>query len=595
MYAAYRHIPVGDIAAPVPGSAQAAQLPDRGASWAMIRFLPSARAPLAVAVGFQDGGGAGVFTRAAGGGWRIAGLGGEPLGCAAGLPAPVRRLWRLAGCPVGTPQGRTRPAAASTEELALIAEDQVGVGDTPAETSFSGLDCNPYTALEAPGGKTAGCGTDPTFHLKDASELWCSDFAKWVWAQGGVTSDLSVLNPLASSFYTWGRDHGEPLPVDGTNPKVGDAVVFYPAGTKPSGGNYADHVGLVTGIGPGGQLSMVNGDFLGASNITVQADTGIQSLKSWAAGIWGAGEQWVFVAPKLSTAQRSPAAAVDQRGNSYVVWRNATDGGLDEAIYTASSQAWSGPTEITVNGHGMGPLGSAPAVAVGSAATGANPDQYVFWEGTDRRLWEARWNGSWHGPKAIADGPLGSAPTAGMTAKGTIYVFWQNARRGLEQMSGNGSSWSAPRSIRVAGHGMGPLGSSPSVAVSAGGDRQVFWAGADGNLWEAWWNGSWHGPANLRGGPLGSPPSVAVGGTGARQVFWSAVGGSLREAFRSGSSWSRAQIAGMGPLRSAPTATVTRAGNPRVYWKGAGSDLWQARESGSSWLGPTDDGFGPLG
>jgi hypothetical protein len=218
----------------------------------------------------------------------------------------------------------------------------------------------------------------------------------------------------------------------------------------------------------------------------------------------------------------------------------------------------------------------------------------VFWEGADRRLWEAWWDGSWNGPKRIGHAPLGSAPAAGSTATGRIFVFWQNTRRGLEEITGTGSSWSAPRAIRVDGRGMGPLGSSPSVLVNPGGIRRVFWAGADGNLWEARWNGSWHGPVNLRGGPLESPPSAA-GGTGARYVFWSGAGGSLREASWTGSSWAHTTVAGMGPLGSAPTAAVTPAGKPQVFWKGAGADLWQAQQTGSSWSGPTDDGFGPLG
>jgi CHAP domain len=601
LYAAYRHIPVSDVAGAVPGSVQAAQLPRTGETWAVIRFLPSASAPRAAAIGFQDGGGAGVFARSPGGAWRMVGLGGEPLGCAARLPAAVRRLWRLSGClPGSLPAFASprRPQTSGAEELADIAEDQVGVSDNPAETNFNGLDCDPYTAMEVLGAASSGCGWNARFHLKNASELWCSDFAKWVWAEAGVTSDLNVLSPAADSFYTWGHDHGESLPVDGTNAKVGDAVVFYSAGTKPGLGAWADHVGLVTAVGPGTDISLVNGDFLGAHNISVQADNNISSLKSWAGSIWGAGEQWVFVSPLLSAAQRSPAVAADRHGNDYVFWKNRTDGGLEEAVYSAAAHAWSGPVEVKVDGRGMGPLGSAPTVAVGPGTAGKYADQYVFWEGVDRRLWEAWWDGAWHGPKDLGAGPLGSAPTAGVSAAGDQYVFWENTNRGLDEMWGNGSSWGRPHSIRVAGRGMGPLGSSPSIAVHRNGNRQVFWTGTDGNLWEAWWAGSWHGPVNLRGGPLRSPPSAAVSPAGRDYVFWS-TRRQLREASGRGSSWSRARI-GMGPLGSAPAATVSRAGLPQVFWKGAGAaaNLWQTYQdhtNPSSWVGPTDEGFGPLG
>jgi hypothetical protein len=78
--------------------------------------------------------------------------------------------------------------------------------------------------------------------------------------------------------------------------RAGDAVVFYPAGSK-RGARYADHVGLVAAVHAGGRLDLVNGDFVGSANITVQANKDI-SLTSWAAAIWGKGETWVRVGPR---------------------------------------------------------------------------------------------------------------------------------------------------------------------------------------------------------------------------------------------------------------------------------------------------------
>jgi hypothetical protein len=125
-----------------------------------------------------------------------------------------------------------------------------------------------------------------------------------VWAQAGVTSDLVLLTPAAASFYTWGRAHGEHMQADAVTPQVGDAVVFYPRGHRPNG-RYADHVGLVTAVNPDGSVNLVNGDFLGPQNISVEADSGISNLATWAAGIWGPGEQWVFVSPQLPSPVRA--------------------------------------------------------------------------------------------------------------------------------------------------------------------------------------------------------------------------------------------------------------------------------------------------
>jgi hypothetical protein len=595
LYAADRHISRIDIAPLTPRSALAAQLLANGTDWAIIRFEPAAGAPQAAAIKFQDGAGAGVFTRTRGGSWRIAGLGGEPLGCGIRLPVPVRHLWRLTSC--ATPS-RTAPGviqgASSTDQLADLAEDQVGVSDNPAELNFSGLDCNPYTAMVT-GTSTTSCGTDGRFNIKDASELWCADFTKWVWEQAGVTSDLSTLTAAAASFYTWGKDHGESLPEDPANPQVGDAVVFYPD-TTPNG-SFADHVGIVSAVNPDGSINLVNGDFLGTKNISVQANNNISNLQQWANSNWQANhivngqqvnEDWIFVSPQLPTANRSVAAAVDKFGNEYVFWENASNGGLEETSWNGSS--WSGAHGIA----GMGQLGSAPAVAVGPQSSGGDAYQYVFWRGMDGNLWEAWWNGSWNGPKDLGDGPLGSAPAVGVDGAGNEYVFWESAGtgRGLEETEWNGSSWTAAHGIP----GIGPLASSPSVAVTSGGDQYVFWTGANGDLWQGWWNGSsWNGPKDLGDGPLGSPPGAGVDGSGNQYVFWTGISGDLTEAWWNGSSWNGPKDLGDGPLASAPAVAVDSAGDQFTWWKGTNADLWQAWWNGSSWNGPKDLGDGPIG
>ncbi len=179
-----------------------------------------------------------------------------------------------------------------------MANAQIGVSDNPVELNFNSLDCDPYTAIEAPWATVTGCGVDPTFNISDGSELWCADFAKWVWLQAGVRSHRRMLTPAAASFYTWGLKHHEWLRTDPTNARIGDAVVFYPAGTPPNG-NYADHVGIIAAVNPGGSINIVNGDFLSPENISVQADDEITNLGEWAAQMWGANEQWVFVKPRF--------------------------------------------------------------------------------------------------------------------------------------------------------------------------------------------------------------------------------------------------------------------------------------------------------
>jgi hypothetical protein len=220
----------------------------------------------------------------------------------------VRQLWHLPGCPTlaGQPGPRVRGPAAdgTTGGLVTIALAQVGVADNPPVTNFNGLDCDPYTTLVGNplGASSKGCKTSsnpPYFrNVQDVSEFWCADFTKWVWREAGVTSGLATLTPSAASFYTWGVDHGEHIPFGGT-PKTGDAVLLYPPDTKAPNGTYADHVGIVTAVHSNGTVNLVNGDFLGSVNISVQYNTNVR-LSTWASIVEGnKGEKWAFVSPRL--------------------------------------------------------------------------------------------------------------------------------------------------------------------------------------------------------------------------------------------------------------------------------------------------------
>jgi hypothetical protein len=85
-------------------------------------------------------------------------------------------------------------------------------------------------------------------------EYWCSDFARWVWANSGV--DTSELTAAAGSFYLYGQRHG----TLSLTPSVGAAVVF-----DSDGGGYADHVAIVTQVNSDGTIESASGDWNGNS------------------------------------------------------------------------------------------------------------------------------------------------------------------------------------------------------------------------------------------------------------------------------------------------------------------------------------------
>ena len=582
-YATFRHIPAGDVAGVRPGSLHTGNDASTGTQWATASFFPSGRASSTVLLGFQDGGSTGVFANRDGTGWTMTGYGAQPLVCSAAVPATVRQSWGASSsaCAVATGHAvkadQIVPSAVNALTISKVASNNVGVGDTPASTNF-GFDCNPFTTLVHVGASSSGCGTDPRYHVLNENEEWCSDFAKYVWEQGGVTADLGTLNPQSASFYRWALDQGQHPAFDSGTPHVGDAVVFYPSSDSAPNSTYADHVGLIAGVNPDGTLNLDNGDFAGGSNITVQANDNV-SLGPWSSGIWGSGEHWIFVSPGVT-----PATA-------YPFWEGT--GPSDDLWQSQGPAAGSlgSPTDL-----GMGPLGSAPTAGVAD-----NDATYVYWRGTGPQydLWEAYWNGSkWVGPYNRGMGPLGSPPSVAVTGSGTAFVFWKGQ---------DGNLWEAqgPANGTLSGpynRGMGTLGSAPSVGVDSAGSTYVYWEGTapQDQLWEAYWNGSkFAGPYNRGMGPLGSAPTVAVTGGGTAYVFWRGTGSSadLYQALGpANGSLSGPVNLGMGPLGSPPAAGVDINGYTYVYWEGTApkDELWEGFWNGSKWVGPYDRGDGPL-
>jgi PKD domain/CHAP domain len=319
-YASARHLPPGAVAGLRPGSLHLASVPATGVSWAIAGFMPSPAAGPRALAGFQDGASTGVFTQAAGQPWRLVQAAGAAGGCAPAVPAAIRKAWHLpalAGCrttasPAHRAAANARPQAASAgtwgQSIANVALGQVGVSDTPAVTNYDGVDCDPYSTLVgAPDPSADGCGFDADHAVENENEEWCSDFAKWAWRQAGITTGMNVINAGSVSFYAWGLDQGETMPVDSGTPAPGDAVVFFPPG--PITPRYADHVGIVSALNPGGTVNLVDGDFVGASNISVQYSTGV-SLTRWAAQVWSPGEQWLLVTPPSGPQQPAPSVAI---------------------------------------------------------------------------------------------------------------------------------------------------------------------------------------------------------------------------------------------------------------------------------------------
>lgn len=322
---------------------------------------------------------------------------------------------------------------------------------------------------------------------------------------------------------------------------------------------------------------------------------------------------------------KGPSAAADKFGNIFVFWKG-THGQLEEAWYSRYNRRWHGPTNLR-----MGTLGSEPTVAVSpiqnSACSGGHfcGEQYVYWRGSNRRhdLFLAYWNGTgWHGPVNLGMGPLASEPAAssnGEVGRAVENIYWTGTNGNVwyaystTTVATSARDYSGPHQASYKGHGLGPLGSSPSTTIDScdesglpacfGYFDHVEWRGKDGALWGAAYDtlsNRWDTRAvkNPVTRTLGGPPSAAEDpdanvtytawqGTGVHHLWfwWDGLKHPIDEGF--------------GTLGSAPSLTWTASGVSGIvyaFWKGTNARLYEAyyTEETGAWHGPYNLGMGPL-
>jgi len=636
-FAAARQLPAYAIGAIRPGSWHTGRAD--GTEWAMATFTPSASAGQLVAAGFQDGAATGVFRRTAAG-WRLASSG--PYGCGAGLPAELKTAWRLAepaSCSATPASERAAAQAARAqagaqaaraqagpsdarlgETIAAVALGQVGVADTPAVTSFAGTDCDPYSTLVAGfSANSDGCGYDPGFNVENENEAWCSDFSKWVWQQAGVTADMNTLNAGSVSFYDWALGQGQaPAPDSGT-PQVGDAVVFFGPGTITAD-TYADHVGVVTAVTANGTISMVNGDFLGAANVSVEYDTDI-SLTSWAASVWGPGEQWVIVTPPSAAQHPAPSATIraprsavtgtartlsataaepggDISGYYWTFGDGRTTNATGATVTHVFSQAGRYTVTVTVT-SGFGTIVTKTwNVDVLAAATtvAAVPSNAVWFATTpvDEYLFTRSGGGltaqAWDGASWL-DLPVPGQPSAGggITALSypdpaaadamTPHAYFRAAAGSLAQTYLDGATW-----VTASLPGQPGASSALAAVTTASGDPAVFFYDARGRLTESTGQHvqTLPGPASTDQGTL------ALAATTAGPVLVSpGQGGMLIVRQATGDGWRVSVIPALSRPGSPLAAVTTPSGQVRVLFTSSAGGLAAATLSRSGYWAVT--------
>jgi hypothetical protein len=547
-FAAFYHIAPRDVGAMVAGSLHVASVPAQKTFWATAEFPPSGYVTPHAVIDFQDGGDIGIFRSGNDTSWEMTGVGGEPFPCPARVPSGILAAWGLAPSPLCAnhpPHHRASPlpfglaapnAAAGT--IAAVAESQVGIGDTPVSRSFSSPDCNPYTALVGQRPGSAGCGVSPRYNVLDQNEFWCADFAKWVWGQAGVRSDLGTLNPGAASFYTWALEHGQRPRFGSDAPAVGDAVVFYPPWESAPTGSWADHVGIVVGVNSNGTVDLVNGDFGGDGvPITVEQNNDI-SIASWASEVWNSGEKWIFVSPgavsppppRLPAISSFTASPSSLPGAGGLVTLAVSASNATSYSFTSSP---SGPTGLAPVRSGSG--AASDTVTVPLNATG-QPVSYTFTVTATGPAGSASAAVSMTVSTLVSGGYVtprygvpGQTDVFGVTASGALTVTWATGP----------SAW-ATAALTAAGFAPPGAAIATSPQYGVAGQTDVFVTGADGAVELLWASGAggWHSTAISAAGFARPGAAIAAspqyGVAGQTDVFVTGADGAVELLWASG-------------------------------------------------------------
>lgn len=177
-----------------------------------------------------------------------------------------------------------------------------------------------------------------------------------------------------------------------------------------------------------------------------------------------------------------------------------------------------------------------------------------------------------------------------------VDVFFRHANSALDSMHYQPNTWTNNGSLGLGSSST--MLSDASPVITSAGVVDVFWKGADNNLWHRWFvGGSWNGPGSL--GPMGTMGGApqAVGQTnGNVDVFWRDGSNNLvRQSYPSWAAPIVTTLPTAARMVSDASPINSSAGVLDVFWKGADNNLWHVWKANGVWNAPDNRGGGPLG
>ncbi|MDH6107839.1 hypothetical protein P3T36_006451 [Kitasatospora sp. MAP12-15] len=504
------------------------------------------------------------------------------------------------------------PAAANTAgSIASIANGQTGSG--PCALGGKGY-VNPGNSgnysCNGSGGK---------------QENWCADFAAWAWAQAGVTTGISNLNGYAASFDTYGSNEH----TISSTPHLGDAVVF-----KDSSGTI-QHVGLVTGLPGGSQVTITSGnDYYvppGTSSSAaadISANGQVQTTTYPASATGSSAEGWLikeYVSPVTPPAIPAgfsvtlngiaPGQTVSGNVNltamassqEVINWLNynisgpngysltipggggATNyaqtwntAGLAAGSYTVSVSA----NEIDGQNHTYPAAPVSVNVAAGTVAAAPDPtgniQVFSIVNGVEQyRTWFN--NNTWGPEVGIPNAPANATAIAVVKEQSTGNLQIVSVVNGAEVYQ----TWFTANSFG----GVVPVPNSPTnvtaIAATLGASNSQLFSVAGGNeTYQTYFGGSsWGAVVGIPGAPTGATAIAAAteSTTGNAQLFSVVNGGETYQTLFGNNTWGAAPgIAGAAVNATGIAAAVGPGGNIQLFSVAGGNETYQTYFGGGS-------------
>jgi CHAP domain len=175
-----------------------------------------------------------------------------PSGGASGHPAAT------SGCGAGDV-----PASEVGMRIVQVARTQLGLHEQPLRSN-----CTPYGPCES----------------------WCALFVTWVWRHAGV--DIPSL-AFSGAVYDWAIRHARVYPPT-AHPRPGWAALF---GSGPQDTSTSLHVAIVDNLLPGGEITLINGNFADAVMRTGPCSAA-NAHRSGAGGCEEPGAIYAYAAPE---------------------------------------------------------------------------------------------------------------------------------------------------------------------------------------------------------------------------------------------------------------------------------------------------------